>query len=147
MAIWPYWPVKFTTSSSQAEGAAREFSAATLGMVGENGHVTGVKCCRVDEKRHPIEGTEFILPADLVLLAIGFAKPKADGVIAEINPELDKRGNIKADELSYKIASDKVYVAGDARRGASLVVWAIREGRQAAHAIDKDLMGSTKLPR
>ena len=148
MTVWPYWPVKFRTSSSQEEGAAREFSAATLGIVGEKGKVTGVKCARVNERRQPIEGTEFILPADLVLLAIGFARPKHDGIVGEIKPALDKRGNIIADERSYKLADqEKVYVAGDARRGASLVVWAIREGRQAAHAIDRDLMGATILPR
>ncbi len=147
LTVWPYWPTKFRTSSSQAEGADREFSAATLGMIGENGHVTAVECARVDEKRRPISGTEFELRADLVLIAIGFTRPVHEGLVAEMGFDLDKRGNILANDDDYRTSADKVFVAGDARRGQSLVVWAIREGRQAAHAIDKALMGSTVLPR
>ncbi|WP_153771867.1 glutamate synthase subunit beta [Labrenzia sp. CE80] len=148
LTVWPYWPTKFRTSSSQAEGAEREFSAATLALVGEDGHVTGVKCARVDEKRRPIEGTEFILRADLVLAAIGFSGPRLDTYIAQAGEklELDGRTNVKADTEDYKTSIDKVFAAGDVRRGQSLVVWAIREGRQAARAVDKFLTGTTNLP-
>ena len=148
-AIWPYWPTKFRTSSSQAEGAEREFSAATLEIVGEEGVVTHVKCARVDEKRVPIPATEFYVKADLVFLAIGFSGPREgtymdafDGTIAR-----DGRGNMLANTTDYRTNIDGLYAAGDVRKGQSLVVWAIREGRQAAHAIDLDLMGETTLPR
>jgi glutamate synthase (NADPH) small chain len=147
LSVWPYWPTKLRTSSSQAEGAEREFQAATLGIEGKNGKVTGVKCARVDEKRHPIAGSEFILRADLVFLAIGFAGSKVEGLVGQSSVALDRRNNVVADELAYATSVSKVYAAGDMRRGQSLVVWAIREGRQAAHAIDKDLMGETILPR
>ncbi|MFD1696991.1 glutamate synthase subunit beta [Roseibium aestuarii] len=149
LTIWPYWPTKFRTSSSQAEGAEREFSAATLGIVGEDGHVTGVKCARVDEKRRPIEGTEFILKADLVLAAIGFSGPRLDTFIAEAGEklELDGRTNVKANTEDYRTSMDNVFAAGDVRKGQSLVVWAIREGRQAARAVDEFLTGSSNLPR
>ncbi|MFG1247752.1 glutamate synthase subunit beta [Xanthobacter flavus] len=147
LAVWPFWPTKFRTSSSQAEGAEREFACATLGIEGRNGRVTGVKCARVDAKRQPIPGTEFVLRADLVFLAIGFAHPLFSGLIEQSGAALDKRGNVKADEEAYATSVPKLYAAGDMRRGQSLVVWAIREGRQAAHAIDKDLMGATTLPR
>lgn len=149
MMVWPYWPTKFRTSSSQAEGAEREFQAATLGFVEEDGVLTHVKCVKVDEKREPIEGEEFFIKADLAFVAIGFSGPKEEGLLAEAGSamERDARANILADEKSYKTSIDKVYAAGDIRRGQSLVVWAIREGRQAAHSIDKDLMGSTILPR
>jgi len=148
--IWPYWPTKFRTSSSQAEGAEREFSAATLGIKGdEDGKVVGVECARVDEKRVPIDGTEFVLRADLVLIAIGFSGPKKNGIADAFGAELarDRRDNILANDDDYKTSIDGLYVAGDIRRGQSLVVWAIREGRQAARAIDLDLMGETTLPR
>ena len=149
MAIWPYWPTKFRTSSSQAEGAEREFSAATLALVGEEGRVTGVKCARVDEKRVPIEGSEFILRADLVMAAIGFSGPLLDTYIAQSGEklELDGRTNVKANTDDYKTSMDKVFAAGDVRRGQSLVVWAIREGRQAARAVDEFLTGKSDLPR
>jgi len=145
LAVWPYWPTKFRTSSSQAEGAEREFACATLGVEGRNGRVTGVKCARVDAKRQPIAGTEFVLRADLVFLAIGFAHALHDGMLAGVG--LDKRGNVAANDEDYATSVPKLYAAGDMRRGQSLVVWAIREGRQAAHAIDKALMGATTLPR
>ncbi|MBB5752542.1 glutamate synthase subunit beta [Prosthecomicrobium pneumaticum] len=147
LTIWPYWPTKFRTSSSQAEGAEREFSAATLRIVGKNGRVTGVECARVDEKRRPIEGTEFVIKADLVLIALGFTGPLKEGMLAQLGATLDKRGNLAADTESYRTSVDKVFAAGDMRRGQSLIVWAIREGRQAAHAVDAYLMGSTTLPR
>jgi glutamate synthase (NADPH/NADH) small chain len=145
---WPNWAVKMRTSSSQAEGAIREFAAGTMKIIGNaKGQVTGVECARVDRKRQPIAGTEFIIKADLVLLAIGFAHPIHEGMLTELGAKLDARGNLFADTFSYKTTVDKVYAAGDMRRGQSLVVWAIREGRQAARAIDKDLMGKTDLPR
>ena len=145
---WPNWAVKMRTSSSQAEGAIREFSAGTMKIIGDaNGHVTGVECARVDRKREAIPGTEFVIKADLVLLAIGFAGPVAEGMLTELGADLDKRGNLFADTMSYKTSVPKVYAAGDMRRGQSLVVWAIREGRQAARSIDFDLMGKTDLPR
>ena len=145
--IWPYWPVKFRTSSSQAEGAAREFSTGTLEMVGEMGRVTGVKCARVDQSRAPIPETEFILPAELVLLAIGFQSPIHEGAISDLGLELDARGNVAANTEDYLSSHPKVFAAGDMRYGQSLVVTAIREGRQAARSIDIFLMGSSDLPR
>ncbi|PRH88780.1 glutamate synthase [Labrys okinawensis] len=147
LAIWPYWPTKMRTSSSQAEGAEREFQAVTLGIVGKNGRVTGVKIARADEKRRPIEGTETVLRADAVFIALGFTGPVKAGMIDQSGVELDKRGNVAATDRDYRTSMDKVYAAGDMRRGQSLVVWAIREGRQAARAIDEALMGATTLPR
>ena len=151
MLVWPYWATKMRTSSSQAEGARREFQAATLEFVGKNGRLIGVQCIRVDEKRQPIPGTEFIMKADLAFIAIGFGSPLTDSFIEQLKPELktSHRGDvtIDANEKDYKTSVDGVYTAGDCRRGQSLVVWAIREGRQAARAIDLDLMGATDLPR
>ena len=148
LAVWPYWPTKFRTSSSQAEGAEREFSAATLGIVGKNGRVTHVQCSRVDEKRQPIAGTEFLVRADLVLIAIGFSGPKEGTYLAEMSDiERDRRGNVAADTEVYQTNLKKVFAAGDVRRGQSLIVWAIREGRQAARSIDIFLTGESTLPR
>lgn len=151
MMVWPYWATKMRTSSSQAEGAKREFMAATLGFVGKDGVLTGVKCARVNEKREPIEGTEFILKADLAFIAIGFAGPLEETFLKElaIDTTPGRRGDaaITANETDYKTSRAKVYTAGDCRRGQSLIVWAIREGRQAARSIDFDLMGTTNLPR
>lgn len=151
MMVWPYWATKMRTSSSQAEGAKREFQAATLEFVGRNGSLTGVKCIRVDDARRPIEGTEFILKADIAFIAIGFGSPVLDSFIKDLGPQLreSKRGDvsISANETDYRTSVDRLYTAGDCRRGQSLVVWAIREGRQAARAIDLDLMGETILPR
>ncbi len=145
--VWPNWAVKFRTSSSQAEGAAREFSTGTLEMVGEMGRVTGVKCARVDEARNPLPETEFILPAELVLLAIGFQSPIHEGAINDLGLELDERGNVAANTEDYITTNPKVFAAGDMRQGQSLVVWAIREGRQAARSIEIFLTGSSDLPR
>ena len=144
---WPHWPLKMRTSSSQAEGAERDFSVTTTSMAGEDGHVTHINCQRVDEKFQLIDGTEFELKADLVLLAMGFVHPIAEGMLNELGVDLDGRGNVKADTVEYQTSREKIFTAGDMRRGQSLVVWAIREGRQAAHAIDKYLMGTTELPR
>ena len=144
---WPHWPLKFRTSSSQAEGAARDFSVATVRFLGEGGRVTALECIKLDSEMKQIPGTEFQIPADLVLLAMGFLHPVKTGMIEELRVDLDPRGNVKANELDYRTSRSKVFAAGDMRRGQSLVVWAIREGRQAAHAIDKFLMGKTDLPR
>lgn len=153
LAVWPYWATKMRTSSSQAEGADREFQVATLEFIGEDGVLTGVKCCEVDEKRKPIAGTEFIIKADLAFIAIGFSGPLDDGVLNEFGERLktntDRRNsvNVVANDRDYRTSVDRLFTAGDVRRGQSLVVWAIREGRQAAHAIDEFLMGTTLLPR
>jgi len=145
--VWPYWPTKFRTSTSQAEGAEREFSCATLEIIGKDGKVTGVRCARVNQKREPLPGTEFDIPADLVLIAIGFAGPNEEGLLQEVEFERDGRTNVLANTEDYRSSEDKVFAAGDMRKGQSLVVWAIREGRQAARSIDHFLMGSTQLPR
>jgi len=148
LTSWPNWAVKMRTSSSQAEGVNREFSAGTVEIVAdERGHVNGVRCARVGTDRQPIEGSDFVLPAELVLMAIGFAHPVHEGMLDALGAKLDRRGNLFADTFSYKTSVEGVYAAGDMRRGQSLVVWAIREGRQAARAIDLDLMGQTTLPR
>jgi glutamate synthase (NADPH/NADH) small chain len=146
LTVWPYWPTKMRTSSSQAEGAEREFAAATLGIEGKNGRVTGVLCARVDERRQPVPGSEFVIKADLVFIAIGFAGPVKAGLLEQAEVGLDRRGNVLADDRAYRTSAEKVFVAGDMRRGQSLVVWAIREGRQAARAIDLHLTGATTLP-
>jgi glutamate synthase (NADPH/NADH) small chain len=144
---WPDWPYKLRTSSSHDEGATREFSVLTQAFEGENGKVKALRCVRADDKIKPIPGTEFTVKADLVLLAMGFVHPVKDGMLASLGVALDPRGNAKANTEDYRTSIDKVFAAGDMRRGQSLVVWAIREGRQCAHAIDKFLMGTTTLPR
>ena len=145
--VWPDWPLKFRTSSSQQEGAERDFSVVTKSFTGENGEVKKLHCVRVDGKMQPIAGTEFELKADLVLLAMGFLGPVPEGMLASLGVKLDGRGNVEANVMNYKSSLPKVFSAGDMRRGQSLVVWAIREGRQAARAVDEFLMGETTLPR
>ena len=147
MMTWPNWPVKLRTSSSHEEGAERDFAVNTQKFEGENGVVTGIDCIRVDEKMRPIEGSAFTLKADLVLLAMGFISPVKDGMLEELGVKLDARGNVAADTKRYASSLDKVFACGDMRRGQSLVVWAIREGRQCAASIDQALMGTTTLPR
>jgi glutamate synthase (NADPH/NADH) small chain len=147
MLTWPDWPLKLRTSSSHEEGVERDFAVLTTKFSGANGEVKKLHCVRVDAKIKPIPGTEFEIDADLVLLAMGFVHPEHDGMLKSLGLELDQRGNVKADTLAYRSSNPKVFAAGDMRRGQSLVVWAIREGRQAAHAVDKFLMGSTTLPR
>ena len=139
--VWPDWPLKFRTSSSQQEGAERDFSVVTKSFSGENGEVKKLHCVRVDGKMQPIAGTEFELKADLVLLAMGFLGPVQEGMLASLGVKLDGRGNVEANVMNYKSSIPKVFSAGDMRRGQSLVVWAIREGRQAARAVDEFLMG------
>jgi glutamate synthase (NADPH/NADH) small chain len=144
---WPNWPLKMRTSSSQAEGAVREFAVLTQTFTGENGAVKKLNCVRVDDKFKPIPGTEFELAADLVLLAMGFVHPMHEGLLKSLGVDLDPRGNVKANLTDYQTSLPKVFSAGDMRRGQSLVVWAIREGRLCARAIDTFLMGKTDLPR
>jgi glutamate synthase (NADPH/NADH) small chain len=148
---WPHWPLKLRISSSQAEGAKTEYSISTTGFTGENGKVNKLHYTRVNANLQPIKGTEGALDADLVLFAMGFAGPIETDIVKEFGLPVVPRGRFKgldATDKDYKLAtSPKLFCAGDIRRGQSLVVWAIREGRQAAHAIDKYLMGSTVLPR
>jgi glutamate synthase (NADPH/NADH) small chain len=148
---WPNWPLKLRISSSQAEGAKVEYSVSTTGFSGANGKIEKLHYVHVDNKLQPVPGTEAELPADLVLLAMGFSGPVEEGLVQKLGLDIVARGRFKglnADERDYKLpGSEKLFAAGDIRRGQSLVVWAIREGRQAAHSIDKFLMGSTTLPR
>jgi glutamate synthase (NADPH/NADH) small chain len=144
---WPNWPLKLRTSSSHEEGAERDFAVGTVKFTGENGKVKTLHCAKVDAQFKPIEGSEFQLKADLVLLAMGFVSPVHDGLLEKLGVKIDGRGNVEANMLAYKTSVEKVFAAGDMRRGQSLVVWAIREGRQMAHSIDKHLMGETILPR
>ena len=150
--VWPYWPIKLRTSSSHEEGCDREFSVATKEFIGEQGKVTGLKSVHVewrDGKITEVPGSEKILKADLVLLAMGFVSP-IGSILETFGIDKDSRGNAKAateGTRSYMTNVQKVFTAGDMRRGQSLVVWAIREGRQAARAVDEFLMGTSTLPR
>jgi glutamate synthase (NADPH/NADH) small chain len=147
MLTWPDWPLKLRTSSSHEEGVERDFAVMTTKFTGENGAVKKLHCVRVDAKMTPIAGSEFEIATDLALLAMGFVHPVHEGMIKSLDLALNLRGNISASTEDYRTSIDKVFTAGDMRRGQSLVVWAIREGRQAAHAVDKYLMGSSLLPR
>jgi len=150
--VWPNWPLKLRTSSSHEEGCDRDWSVTTKELIGENGKVTALKGARVewkDGKMTEVPGSEFTIKADLVLLAMGFVSP-VQKVLDAFGVEKDQRGNAKATTDGtgcYKTSKDKVFAAGDMRRGQSLVVWAIREGRQCARAVDEFLMGSSTLPR
>jgi glutamate synthase (NADPH/NADH) small chain len=144
---WPNWPLKMRTSSSQAEGAKREYAVLTQKFSGENGKVAKLHCVQVDDKFKPLAGTEFELTAQLVLLAMGFVHPVHEGLLKTLGVDLDQRGNVRANALDYQTSRPNVFSAGDMRRGQSLVVWAIREGRLCARAIDTFLMGKTDLPR
>ncbi len=150
--VWPYWPIKLRTSSSHEEGCVREFAISTKEFVGKNGKVTGLKTVQVEMKNGKlveVAGTEKEYKADLVLLAMGFVNPVAS-ILEGFGVEKDARGNAKAgtDVIGgYATSVPKVFAAGDMRRGQSLVVWAIREGRQAARAVDEFLMGASELPR
>ncbi|WP_341911914.1 glutamate synthase subunit beta [Polaromonas sp. YR568] len=149
---WPYWPIKLRTSSSHEEGCEREFAISTKEFIGEKGKVTGLKTVRVewkDGKMQEVPGSEQLLKADLVLLAMGFVAPVAP-VLEAFGVEKDARGNAKATTDftgGYATNVPKVFAAGDMRRGQSLVVWAIREGRQVARSVDEFLMGFSDLPR
>ena len=147
---WPDWPLKLRTSSSHQEGAARDWAVLTKRAVGANGVLTGLECVRVDwtgGKMHEVAGSEFTLPADLILLAMGFVGPRKPGLLAQAGVALDARGNVSADTNNYRTSDPQIFACGDMRRGQSLVVWAIREGRQAARAVDEALMGASELPR
>jgi len=150
--VWPYWPTRLRTSSSHEEGVERDWSVASKRFIGENGKVTALEAVRLEWKDgKPVEvpGSEFTLPADLVLLAMGFVSP-VQSLLTEFGVEKDARGNARATTDGagcYATSVPKVFAAGDMRRGQSLVVWAIREGRQAARAVDEFLMGASELPR
>jgi glutamate synthase (NADPH) small chain len=152
---WPDWPMKLRTSSSQEEGCERDWSVLTKRAIGEEGRIALLECVRVawagdvggrftmDE----IPGSNFTLKADLVLLAMGFLGPRWPGMVEQSGVELDPRGNVRANTMDYRTSVPKLFAAGDMRRGQSLVVWAIREGRQCARAVDEFLMGASRLPR
>ena len=147
---WPDWPMKLRTSSSHEEGVDRDWAVLTKEVVGENGRVTGLKCVRIewiDGKMQEIPGSEFVLPADLILLAMGFVGPKKTGLLAQSGVQLDARGNVAASTGDYATSEAMVFSCGDMRRGQSLIVWAIREGRQCARSVDEALMGVSELPR
>lgn len=146
---WPNWPLKLRTSSSHEEGCEREFAVLTKRVVGEN-DVAGLECVRVEwvnGQMQEVAGSEFVLKADLILLAMGFVGPRKQGLLEQAGVELDPRGNVKGNVVDYKTSVDNVFACGDMRRGQSLVVWAIREGRQCARAVDEALMGVSELPR
>jgi glutamate synthase (NADPH/NADH) small chain len=153
--VWPDWPLKLRTSSSQEEGCERDWAVLTKRALGASGHVEAVECIRVEWMQGPdgrwamqeMPGSTFELKADLVLLAMGFLGPRKAGMVEQAGVKLDPRGNIAANTLDYQTSVPKIFAAGDMRRGQSLVVWAIREGRQCARAVDEFLMGSTTLPR
>jgi glutamate synthase (NADPH/NADH) small chain len=144
---WPKWPLKLRTSSSHEEGCERRWGVTAQRFDGAGGKITQLHGISVDGKLQPLSGTEFTLKADLVLLAMGFVHPVHDGLLDQLGVVRDPRGNVKADTESYRSTVDKVFAAGDMRRGQSLVVWAIREGRQAARAVDEFLMGRSDLLR
>ncbi len=153
--VWPYWPVKLRTSSSQEEGCARDWSVATKRFEGEDGRVKKLIAVRLEwqkgtdgqMKMQEVPGSEFALDADLVLLAMGFTGPVQRGLVESSGVERDARSNVKANTDDYQTSQPKIFAAGDMRRGQSLVVWAIREGRQCARAVDQFLMGASDLPR
>ncbi len=147
---WPDWPMKLRTSSSHEEGCERDWSVATKRVIGSGDTVEAIECIRLEwSSGRPVEvaGSEFQIKADLVLLAMGFTGPRKAGLIEQAAVELDERGNVKANVVGYATNQDGIFACGDMRRGQSLVVWAIREGRQCARAVDLHLMGATELPR
>ena len=150
--VWPYWPTRLRTSSSHEEGVQRDWSIATKEFIGENGKVTALKAVRLewkDGRPSEVPGSEFMMPADLVLLAMGFVSP-VQSILDAFGVEKDPRGNARAStdgQGCYATSAPKVFAAGDMRRGQSLIVWAIREGRQCARAVDEFLMGRSTLPR
>jgi glutamate synthase (NADPH/NADH) small chain len=152
---WPDWPLRLRTSSSQEEGCERDWAVLTKCAIGEAGCISELECVRVDWLRSPdvrfvmreIPDSNFTLKADLVLLAMGFLGPRSSGMVEQSGVDLDLRGNIRASTIDYRTSVRKLFAAGDMRRGQSLVVWAIREGRQCARAIDEFLLGASLLPR
>ena len=147
---WPNWPLKLRTSTSHDEGCERDWSVLTKRAVAENGVVTGLECVRVEwvgGKMQEVEGSTFTIQADLILLAMGFLGPRKQGLLDQSGVALDARGNVAANTEDYTTSDPQIFACGDMRRGQSLVVWAIREGRQAARAVDIALMGASELPR
>ena len=152
---WPDWPLKLRTSSSHEEGCERDFAVATKRFIGSNGKLEALECVRMEwvagedgrQTLREVEGSEFELKADLVLLAMGFVGPRHEGFVTQAGVDLDPRGNVKAPVTDYQTTAPNIFSCGDMRRGQSLVVWAIREGRQCAQAVDTYLMGTSKLPR
>ncbi len=150
---WPNWPMKLRVSSSHEEGCGRKWSILTKSFEGIKGKVKKINCVEVEwitnklglKEMKEVQGSEFSLKADLIFLAMGFLHPVHEGLINDLKLQLDQRGNILANETEYKTSSKKIFVAGDARRGQSLVVWAIREGRQCANSINQFLIGKEKL--
>jgi glutamate synthase (NADPH/NADH) small chain len=150
LLTWPDWPLKLRTSSSHEEGVDRDWAILTKRVAGQDGRVTGLDCVRVEwvgGQMQEVAGSEFTLKADLILLAMGFTGPRKQGLIDQSGVELDPRGNVSANVTDYRTSDPQVFACGDMRRGQSLVVWAIREGRQAARAVDEMLMGASELPR
>ncbi len=152
--VWPDWPNKLRSSHAHDEGVARDWSVLTNEAVSENGRITALDCARVEwiseggrMQMKEVEGSGFQLKADLVLLAMGFLGPNRNALLEQAGVELDQRGNVAANTVEYRTSREKVFSAGDMRRGQSLVVWAIREGRQCARSVDQFLMGTTSLPR
>jgi glutamate synthase (NADPH/NADH) small chain len=153
--VWPDWPLKMRTSSSHEEGVERDFAVLTRRALGKDGRITALECARIDWVKgddgrlaiKEVDGSRFELKADLVLLAMGFLGPRKPGMVEQAGLALDSRGNVLANVQDYKTSVPKLFAAGDMRRGQSLVVWAIREGRQCARSIDESLMGATTLPR
>jgi glutamate synthase (NADPH/NADH) small chain len=152
---WPDWPLKLRTSSSQEEGCERDWAVITKRAIGESGKISSLVCARVEWETNSrgrmemkeVPGSEFELKADLVLLAMGFTGPIVPGLVDQSRTTLDPRGNVQANVLNYQTSVPNSFACGDMRRGQSRVVWAIREGRQCAHAVDEFLMGATSLPR
>jgi glutamate synthase (NADPH/NADH) small chain len=152
---WPDWPLKLRTSPAHEEGCVRDWAVLTQTAIGSNGRVEALDCVRVTWERgegsrmemRPIAGSGFRLRADLVLLAMGFLGPVRQGLLEQSGVALDGRGNVQASTADYRTSVEKLFAAGDMRRGQSLVVWAIREGRQCARAVDEFLMGTSTLPR
>jgi len=147
---WPDWPMKLRTSSSHQEGVERDWAVLAKRVIGDGEKVTGLECVRVEwsgGQMREVDGSTFTIPADLILLAMGFTGPKKAGLLEQAGVDLSARGNVEADTDSYATNVPGVFACGDMRRGQSLVVWAIREGRQCARSVDEALMGATALPR
>ncbi|MBS0483294.1 MAG: glutamate synthase subunit beta [Proteobacteria bacterium] len=147
---WPDWPMKLRTSSSHEEGVDRDWAILTKRVSGSDGRVTGLDCVRVEwveGRMQEIPGSAFTLKADLIFLAMGFTGPRKQGLLGQAGVDLDPRGNVAANVTDYRTSDPQIFACGDMRRGQSLVVWAIREGRQAARAVDEALMGTSELPR
>ncbi len=146
---WPNWPLKLRTSSSHEEGVSRDWAILAKRVIGET-DVTGLECVRIEWSggaMNEVPGSEFVLPADLILLAMGFTGPVKQGLLDQAGVALDGRGNVSAPVTDYRTSDPQIFACGDMRRSQSLVVWAIREGRQAARAVDEMLMGASELPR